>query len=93
LAERERATDGRPKQSNGTTVKPTLTDLVISRDQSSRWQKLASVPSDQNEASDKKNRGARCRSFYSIAGGAGASGLGESTPKIWLHIGYKNLEK
>ncbi len=53
----ERATKGRPeKMSHDTTFSglpgdaTTLTSLGISRDQSSRWQKLADVPEDKFEA-------------------------------------------
>jgi hypothetical protein len=49
----QRATAGEPvkqQMSRGTTSAPTLTDLGISRDQSSRWQKLANVPAREFEA-------------------------------------------
>jgi hypothetical protein len=45
--------NGRPPQkaSHDTTLSvPTFTDLNISRDQSSRWQKLASMPEEHFEA-------------------------------------------
>lgn len=40
---------GNPQLSKATTIAPTLANLGISRDQSSRWQKLAAVPEDQFE--------------------------------------------
>lgn len=47
----ERATDGRPKKpSHDTTVSvPTLSDIGISRDQCSRWEKLADMPEEHFE--------------------------------------------
>lgn len=49
LKETDRAEGNRGPVSTGTTP-PTLTDMGISRDQSSRWQKLADVPEDEFEA-------------------------------------------
>jgi hypothetical protein len=43
----ERADRGRPSKTSG---EPTLSDLGISRDQSSQWQKLAAVPDETFEA-------------------------------------------
>ncbi len=40
---------GNPQLSNDTTIAPTLAEIGISKDQSSRWQKLAGVPADQFE--------------------------------------------
>jgi len=57
LADRERWRDrGQLKRgaesprSDGATTGKTLSDLGISKDQSSRWQKLAQVPADEFEA-------------------------------------------
>jgi hypothetical protein len=48
LAEMERAKRGRPAKMSRAT---TLSDFGISRDQSSRWQKLAAIPEHEFEAS------------------------------------------
>lgn len=37
---------GNPQLSQRATIAPTLDDLGINRDQSSRWQKIASIPED-----------------------------------------------
>jgi hypothetical protein len=51
LKQIEMAKGGQPYQSDGATGRtPTLVDRGISRDQSSRWQKLADVPADKFEA-------------------------------------------
>ena len=50
LAEMEKAKGGRPKTgSPGVPVKVTLSEVGVSKKQSSRWQKLAAVPDDQFE--------------------------------------------
>lgn len=36
-------------QSNGTTTGPTLSDMGLTKDQSSKWQQLANVPEDEFE--------------------------------------------
>jgi hypothetical protein len=62
LAEMEKAKGGRPAENPSRSVtgfpKQTLDDLGISRPQSSRWQKLASIPEEDFEATlvkpDKK---------------------------------------
>jgi len=42
------AADGRPKEKASDA--PTLTDLGITRDQSSQWQRLAAIPAEEFEA-------------------------------------------
>jgi hypothetical protein len=50
MAERgERQGDGKPKRSHGATVSPKLSDLGVSKTQSSRWQALAALPLDKFE--------------------------------------------
>jgi hypothetical protein len=49
--ERDSGSGGdRKSQSRNTTVKSTLSDLGITRDQSSKWQKLAELPEEKFEA-------------------------------------------
>ncbi|NQT97672.1 MAG: hypothetical protein HQ562_08030 [Candidatus Marinimicrobia bacterium] len=39
---------GNPQLSKPTTIEPSLKDLGITRDQSSRWQQIASIPEEGN---------------------------------------------
>lgn len=52
LAKAEKRSAGRPgNRSNGTTnLPPTLADMGITKDQSSRWQQVASIPEEHFEA-------------------------------------------
>jgi hypothetical protein len=50
LQSMEKARGGNPNLSRGATGSPTLDELGISRDPSSKWQRLATVPEDQFEA-------------------------------------------
>src|SRR3954468_11429425 len=51
LREMEKAKGGRPSLENPSRATTGLSDLGISRDQSSKWQKLAGIPEDDFEAS------------------------------------------